>query len=51
MISEKTLQKTQLTYSDDLIETWSKISPDGKKLAFTDEESGKIFIGDLQLKK
>lgn len=51
MISEKTLQKTQLTNSSDKIETWSKISPDGKKLAFTDEESGKIFIGDLQLKK
>ncbi|MBU2913050.1 MULTISPECIES: TolB family protein [Reichenbachiella] len=41
--------KTRLTQSDDLIETWGDISPDGKKIAFSDEKTGKIFIADLEL--
>ena len=39
--------KIQLTRSSDLIETWGDISPDGKKIAFSDEKSGRIFIADL----
>ncbi|CAM1344977.1 TolB family protein [Tenacibaculum amylolyticum] len=48
-ISAKTAQKVQLTNSKDSIETWADVSPNGKKIAFTDEKSGRIFIADLNL--
>ncbi len=50
-ISAKSSAKTQLTTSDDLIEMWGNVSPNGKKIAFSDEKSGKIFVADLHLKK
>lgn len=43
------LQKKQLTFSKDRIETWADISPNGLKIAFSDEKSGQIFIADLKL--
>lgn len=48
-ISAKTTEKIQLTNSINSIETWSDVSPNGKKIAFTDEKSGRIFIADLNL--
>ncbi|SEL78485.1 WD40-like Beta Propeller Repeat [Aquimarina amphilecti] len=49
-ISAKTVSKTQLTNSNDIIETWGDVSPDGKRIAFSDEKSGRIFIADLNFK-
>lgn len=48
-ISTKSTQKVQLTNSRNMIETWGSISPQGNKIAFSDEKSGKIFIADLNL--
>lgn len=39
--------KTQLTNSPDKIEMWADVSPDGKRIAFADEKSGKIYVADL----
>ncbi|WP_192822232.1 PD40 domain-containing protein [Rufibacter sp. LB8] len=43
--------KTKLTNTPDRIEMWADVSPDGKKVAFSDEKSGKIYVADLKLKK
>ncbi len=43
--------KTKLTNTPDRIEMWADVSPDGKRIAFSDEKSGKIFVADLKLKK
>ena len=43
--------KTKLTNTADRIEMWADVSPDGKKIAFADEKSGKIYVADLNLKK
>jgi Tol biopolymer transport system component len=39
--------KVQLTRTRDVIEMWPSISPDGKRVAFSDERSGSIFIANL----
>ncbi|WP_299184643.1 hypothetical protein [uncultured Aquimarina sp.] len=49
-ISATTVSKTQLTNSNDIIETWGDVSPDGKRIAFSDEKTGRIFVADLNLK-
>ena len=49
MVGRSSAAKVQLTHSDDRIETWGDISPDGKRIAFSDEKSGKIFVADLAL--
>ncbi len=41
-------KKIQITKTADVAEMWPNISPDGKKMAFSDELSGKIFIADLK---
>jgi Tol biopolymer transport system component len=41
--------KRQLTYTDDVIEIWPDVSPDGRKIAFADEKTGRIFIADINL--
>jgi Tol biopolymer transport system component len=40
--------KTRLTHTPDRIEMWADVSPDGKKIAFADEKSGKIYVADLK---
>jgi Tol biopolymer transport system component len=37
----------KLTETPGIFEMWPAVSPDGKKIAFTDEKSGKIFLADL----
>jgi Tol biopolymer transport system component len=37
----------KLTETPEIFEMWPAVSPDGKKLVFTDEKSGKIFMADL----
>ncbi|WP_405205554.1 hypothetical protein [Aquimarina sp. LLG6339-5] len=49
-ISTISLNKKQLTSTKDKIEMWGDVSPDGKRIAFSDEKSGKIFIADFNLK-
>ncbi|WP_298543718.1 hypothetical protein [uncultured Aquimarina sp.] len=49
-IATDSAKKTRLTNSDDKIETWGDISPDGKRIAFSDEKTGRIFVADLTLK-
>ncbi|MHA7058307.1 TolB family protein [Aquimarina sp. M1] len=49
-ISTLSLNKKQLTSTKDQIEMWGDVSPDGKRIAFSDEKSGRIFIADLKLK-
>jgi Tol biopolymer transport system component len=39
--------KQKLTETENFYEMWPAISPDGKKLAFSDEKTGKIFIANL----
>jgi Tol biopolymer transport system component len=39
--------RVQLTRTANVIEMWPSISPDGKRIAFSDEKSGDIFIADL----
>ncbi|WP_298313574.1 hypothetical protein [uncultured Aquimarina sp.] len=51
LTSIQSLQKTQLTFSEDIIEMYADISPNGKKIAYADEKSGKIFIADFNLNK
>ncbi len=43
--------KTKLTNTPDRIEMWADVSPDGKRIAFSDEKSGKIYVADLKIKK
>ncbi|MFC6996375.1 TolB family protein [Rufibacter roseus] len=43
--------KTKLTNTLDRIEMWADVSPDGKKIAFSDEKTGKIYVADLKIKK
>ncbi|MFC6996377.1 TolB family protein [Rufibacter roseus] len=50
-ISISTSAKTKLTNTPDRIEMWADVSPDGKKIAFSDEKSGKIYVADLKIKK
>lgn len=40
-------KRVQLTSSKELAEMWPNVSPDGKQLAFSDENSGQIYIADL----
>lgn len=50
-ISKDSSIKTKLTSSfDDTIATWGDVSPDGKRIAFSDEKTGRIFIADLIIK-
>lgn len=49
LISSQSLQKTQLTSTPDVFEMWPDVSPDGKRVAFSDEKSGRIFIADINL--
>ncbi|WP_299315872.1 hypothetical protein [uncultured Aquimarina sp.] len=49
-ISTISLNKKQLTFTKDQIEMWGDVSPDGKRIAFSDEKSGRIFIADLKFK-
>ncbi len=49
-ISVESSKKIQLTSTNDTIEMWADISPNGKKIAFSDEKTGAIFIADLNLK-
>ena len=46
-IDQQRATKTQLTSSSDRIEMWGDISPDGQRIAFSDEKSGRIFVADL----
>jgi Tol biopolymer transport system component len=39
--------KAQLTNTRNVIEMWPSVSPDGKRIAFSDEKSGDIFIANL----
>ncbi len=48
-ISIESSKKIQLTSTKDAIEMWGDVSSDGKKIAYSDEKSGKIFIADLNL--
>ena len=50
-ISAKSSKKIQLTATPNTIEMWGDISPDGKKIAFSDEKTGAIFIADFNLNK
>ncbi len=43
--------KTKLTNTPDIIEMGADVSPDGKRIAFSDEKSGKIYVADLTFKK
>ncbi|WP_299437974.1 hypothetical protein [uncultured Aquimarina sp.] len=47
----KSIKRTQLTFSDDIIEMYADISPNGKKIAYSDEKSGRIFIADFNIKR
>ncbi|WP_299213685.1 hypothetical protein [uncultured Aquimarina sp.] len=49
-VSTISLNKKQLTSTKDRIEMWGDVSPDGKRIAFSDEKTGKIFIADFKLK-
>ena len=40
-------EKVQITNTENLAEMWPSLSPNGKKLAFSDELSGNIFIADF----
>ena len=42
--------KTKITDTPDIIEIQPALSPNGKSIAFRDEKSGKIFIGELNVK-
>ncbi len=44
-------RKTQLTDSQESIEMWPSVSPDGRRIAFSDERTGRIFVADFDLKK
>lgn len=42
-------RKTRLTNTDNMLEMWGDVAPGGKRIAFSDEQSGRIFIADLNL--
>lgn len=46
---KQAMDKIQLTRTGDRLEMWGDISPDGKRIAFSDEKSGRIFVADLNL--
>ncbi|GAA0725987.1 hypothetical protein GCM10009430_32450 [Aquimarina litoralis] len=48
MISLKDKKKVQLTRTKDRIEMNADVSPDGKKIVFSDEKTGKLFVGNLK---
>jgi Tol biopolymer transport system component len=39
----------KLTTSTEMFEMWPAVSPDGSKMVFKDEKTGKIFISDLKI--
>ncbi|WP_299606459.1 hypothetical protein [uncultured Aquimarina sp.] len=50
-ISKDSSIKTNLTIAtDDIVATWGDVSPDGKRIAFSDEKTGRIFTADLIIK-
>lgn len=49
VITAKSHKKTQLTHTINHIEMWATASPDGKKIAFSDEKTGQIFVANLNL--
>ncbi len=46
--SNGVVKNIQITKTADTAEMWPSISPDGKKIAFSDEFSGRIFIADFK---
>jgi Tol biopolymer transport system component len=50
IINIKSGKKVFLTKSKDKIEMWPYFSPDGKKLVYSEEKSGQLFIADINPK-
>lgn len=47
-IDVATGKQAQLTTSDTIAETWPSLSPDGTRIAFSDEKTGSIYIADFK---
>lgn len=47
-IDTETKQAEQLSFTDNRVEMWPSVSPDGSRILFTDESQGKIYIADLK---
>ncbi|MFC6997067.1 TolB family protein [Rufibacter roseus] len=50
-VAIQTNAKTKLTNTPDKIEMWADVSPDGKRITFSDEKSGKIYVADLKFNR